>query len=203
MNEIPRLQKNTKGTFPNTTINHFIENYNIADAIYGASLLHACINRGDIIRNTGIYHLINVMGNYRIDRKKIWKTPTTLVLELFTKYHKGVILESKIKTENFISPTLGKQPIYKNNKLIDAAVTKNNETYCISIVNKSENKSVSVKLNNDLKITKTFTINGSNKTDMNDYKNINKVKIKNNILKAKDNHVTIPAHSINMILLRD
>ena len=143
------------------------------------------------------------MGNYRIDRKKIWKTPTTLVLELFTKYHKGVILESKIKTENFISPKLGKQPIYKNNKMIDAAVTKNNETYCISIVNKSENKSVSVKLNNNLKITKTFTINGSNKTDMNDYKNINKVKIKNNILKAKDNHVTIPAHSINMILLRD
>ena len=45
---------------------YFIENYNIADAIYGASLLHACINRGDIIRNTGIYHLINVMGNYRI-----------------------------------------------------------------------------------------------------------------------------------------
>ena len=87
--------------------------------------------------------------------------------------------------------------------MIDAAVTKNNETYCISIVNKSENKSVSVKLNNSLKITKTFTINGSNKTDMNDYKNINKVKIKNNILKAKDNHVIIPAHSINMILLRD
>ena len=182
---------------------YFIENYNIADAIYAASLLHACINRGDIIRNTGIYHLINVMGNYRIDRKKIWKTPTTLVLELFTKYHKGVILESKIKTENFISPKLGKQPIYKNNKMIDAAVTKNNETYCISIVNKSENKSVSVKLNNNLKITKTFTINGSIKTDMNDYKNINKVKIKNNILKAKDNHVTIPAHSINMILFRD
>ena len=182
---------------------YFIENYNIADAIYSASLLHACINRGDIIRNTGIYHLINVMGNYRIDRKKIWKTPTTLVLELFTKYHKGVILESKIKTDSFMSPTLGKQPIYKSNKMIDAAVTKNNETYCISIVNKSENKSVSVKLNNNLKITKTFTINGSNKTDMNDYKNINKVKIKNNILKAKDNHVTIPAHSINMILLRD
>ena len=31
----------------------------------------------------------------------------------------------------------------------------------------------------------------------------NKVRIKNNILKSKDNHVTIPAHSINIVLLRN
>ena len=64
---------------------YYIENYNIADALYAASLLHACLNRSHIIKNTGIYHLINVMGNYRIKGNKIWKTPTTLVLELLTK----------------------------------------------------------------------------------------------------------------------
>ena len=88
----------------------FIENYNIADALYAGSLLHACINRGNIITNTGIYHLVNVMGNYRIEGKRIWKTPTTLVLELMTKFHKGVILLTKIKTNKFKSPRSGKQP---------------------------------------------------------------------------------------------
>ena len=122
----------------------FLENYNIADALYAGSLLHACINRGNIITNTGIYHLVNVMGNYRIEGKKIWKTPTTLVLELMTKFHKGIILATKIKTNKFKSPRLGKQPQYSNNLLIDAATTFQTIEYCISIVNKSENKEIKV-----------------------------------------------------------
>jgi alpha-L-arabinofuranosidase len=181
---------------------YFIENYNIADAIYAASLLHACINRGDIIRNTGIYHLINVMGNYQIDRKKIWKSPTTLVLELFTKFHKGLILKSKIITENFYSPRLGKQPIYKNNKLIDACVTSNKKQICLSVVNKSENKNVKLKSPYLKKIEKTYLINGENKTDKNNYKNLKKVFIQNNKLKINSEFITLPPHSINIILFK-
>jgi alpha-L-arabinofuranosidase len=153
---------------------YFIENYNIADAIYAASLLHACINRGDIIRNTGIYHLINVMGNYQIDKKKVWKSPTTLVLELFTKYHKGSILKTNVKTDKFISPKLGKQPSYKNNKMIDASATFYKNQICLSIVNKSENKNIELKSPYLDKINKTFTINGENKTDLNNYKKYKK-----------------------------
>ena len=92
----------------------YIENYNIADALYAASLLHACLNRSHIIKNTGIYHLINVMGNYRIKCNKILKTPTTLVLELLTKFHKGDILKIKVKSDTIASPKLGKQLSYTN-----------------------------------------------------------------------------------------
>tara|TARA_A100001015_G_C14814694_1_gene642215 strand:+ start:350 stop:919 length:570 start_codon:yes stop_codon:yes gene_type:complete len=182
---------------------YFIENYNIADAIYGASLLHACINRGDIIRNTGIYHLINVMGNYQIDKKKIWKSPTTLVLELFTKYHKGSILKTNVITNQFISPKLGKQPGYKNNKMIDASATSYKNQICLSIVNKSENKNIEIKSPYLDKINTTFTINGENKTDLNNYKNNRKVKIKKNILKYKSDKIILPPHSINLIVFKN
>jgi len=181
---------------------YFIENYNIADSIYAASLLNACINRGDIIRNTGVYHLINVMGNYRIDKKKIWKSPTTLVLELFTKYHRGKILKSNVITENFISPKLGKQPAYKNNKLLDASVTYDDNNICLSVVNKSANKKIRFTNSFFKNIFKTFTINGNNKTDLNVKNNLKKIQIKKNILNVGKDFIDLPPHSVNVILIK-
>ena len=179
----------------------FLENYNIADALYAGSLLHACINRGNIITNTGIYHLVNVMGNYRIEGKKIWKTPTTLVLELMTKFHKGIILETKIKTNKFKSPKLGKQPHYSNNLLIDAATTFQKNKYCISIVNKSENKKIKVNFPKFKKIIESYTVNGKSKTDLNTENKRNNVIIKKNIVKVINNQITLPPHSFSLFRL--
>ena len=179
----------------------FLENYNIADALYAGSLLHACINRGNIITNTGIYHLVNVMGNYRIEGKKIWKTPTTLVLELMTKFHKGIILTTKVKTNKFKSPRLGKQPQYSNNLLIDAATTFQKNKYCISIVNKSENKTIKVNFPKFKKIIESYTINGKSKTDLNTENKRNNVIIKKNIVKVANNQITLPPHSFSLFRL--
>ena len=163
---------------------NYIENYNISDALYAGSLLNACINRGDMITNTGVYHLINVMGNYRIDGQKIWKTPTTLVLELFTKYHKGEILKTSVSSPTFSSPALGKQPVYKNNKLIDASATYDQNQVCLSIVNKSEKESLIVSIPQHKKIIANYLVNGSSPTDLNDKKNLNKIAIKKNQLEC-------------------
>ena len=140
---------------------NYIENYNIADALYAGSLLNACINRGDMITNTGIYHLINVMGNYRIDGQKIWKTPTTLILELFTKYHKGKILKTSVNSPTFESPKIGKQPIYKKNKLIDASATYHKNQICLSVVNKSEKESLIISIPTHKKIIESYLVNGT------------------------------------------
>ena len=143
------------------------------------------------------------MGNYQIDKKKVWKSPTTLVLELFSKYHKGSILKTNVKTDKFISPKLGKQPSYKNNKMIDASATFYKNQICLSIVNKSENKNIELKSPYLEKIYKTFTINGENKTDLNSYENNTKVKIKRNVLKIKSNIIILPPHSINLIIFKN
>ncbi|MGY8980684.1 MAG: alpha-L-arabinofuranosidase C-terminal domain-containing protein [Flavobacteriales bacterium] len=181
---------------------NYIENYNISDALYAGSLLNACINRGDMITNTGVYHLINVMGNYRIDGQKIWKTPTTLVLELFTKYHKGEILKTSVSSPTFSSPALGKQPVYKNNKLIDASATYDQNQVCLSIVNKSEKESLIVSIPQHKKIIANYLVNGSSPTDLNDKKNLNKITIKKNQLECGEDFVEIPPHSFSLILMK-
>ena len=181
---------------------NFIENYNIADALYAASLLNACINRGDMITNTGIYHLINVMGNYRIDGQKIWKTPTTLILELFTKYHKGKILKTSVDSPTFSSPKIGKQPIYKENKLISASATYDQKQVCLSIVNKSEKESLIISTPTHKKIIESYLVNGNSPTDMNDKKKLEKVYIKKNKLKCGKGYIKVPPHSFSLLLIK-
>ena len=181
---------------------NYIENYNIADALYAGSLLNACINRGDMITNTGIYHLINVMGNYRIDGQKIWKTPTTLILELFTKYHKGKILKTSVNSPTFESPKIGKQPIYKKNKLIDASATYHKNQICLSVVNKSEKESLIISIPTHKKVSSNYLVNGSSPTDINDKKNLEKVSIKKNKLECGKDYIKVPPHSFSLFLIK-
>ena len=208
---IKEVKKNTKkhitiafdewNTYVEAEHPNYIENYNIADALYAGSLLNACINRGDMITNTGIYHLINVMGNYRIDGQKIWKTPTTLVLELFTKYHKGEILKTSTDSPTFYSPGLGKQPEYEKNNLIDASATYNQNQACLTIVNKSELESLKISIPIHKKIIETYLVDGDSPTDMNDIKNLEKVYIKKNKLEYGTDFIILPPHSFSLILL--
>jgi alpha-N-arabinofuranosidase len=208
---IKEVKKNTKkhitlafdewNTYVEAEHPNYIENYNIADALYAGSLLNACINRGDMITNTGIYHLINVMGNYRIDGQKIWKTPTTLVLELFTKYHKGKILKTSTNSPTFASPGMGKQPEYKKNNLLDASATFNQNQVCLTIVNKSEMESLKISIPIHTKIIETYLVDGDSPTDMNDIKNLEKVYIKKNKLEYCTEFINLPPHSFNLILL--
>ena len=209
---IIEIKKNTKkpitiafdewNTYVEAEHPNYIENYNIADALYAGSLLNACINRGDMITNTGIYHLINVMGNYRIDAQKIWKTPTTLILELFTKYHKGKILKTSVNSPTFESPKIGKQPIYKKNKLIDASATYHKNQICLSVVNKSEIESLIISIPTHKKVISNYLVNGSSPTDMNDKKNLEKVSIKKNKLEYGKDYIKVPPHSFSLFLIK-
>ena len=208
---IEEVKKNTKknitiafdewNTYVEAEHPNYIENYNIADALYAGSLLNACINRGDMITNTGIYHLINVMGNYRIEGQKIWKTPATLVLELFTRYHKGEILKTFVNSPTFSSPSMGKQPEYEKNNLIDASVTYDQNQACLTIVNKSEMESLTISIPIHKKIIETYLVNGDSPTDMNDIKNLEKVNIKKNKLEYGADFIKLPPHSFSLILL--
>ena len=155
-----------------------------------------------MITNTGIYHLINVMGNYRIDGQKIWKTPTTLILELFTKYHKGKILKTSVNSPTFESPKIGKQPIYKKNKLIDASATFHKNQICLSVVNKSEKESLIISIPRHKKVISNYLVNGSSPTDINDKKNLEKVSIKKNKLECGKDYIKVPPHSFSLFLIK-
>jgi alpha-L-arabinofuranosidase len=141
------------------------------------------------------------MGNYRIDGQKIWKTPTTLVLELFTKYHKGKILKTSTNSPTFSSPGMGKQPEYEKNNLLDASATFNQNQVCLTIVNKSEMESMKISIPIHTKIIETYLVDGDSPTDMNDIKNLEKVYIKKNKLEYCTEFINLPPHSFSLILL--
>jgi alpha-N-arabinofuranosidase len=143
----------------------FIEDYNLADALYTAALMNACIQRCDRIRLSAIFNLINVMGSYLVYPKYEWtpvnlgrgggwvatsiieqdvdpvtiKMPSTLVLELMTRYRGDVAVKCEVTSPGFSSPAAGNLPAYDGIPIVHAATTYDttSEKLYISIVNRS------------------------------------------------------------------
>ncbi|NWF67535.1 MAG: hypothetical protein HXY40_00475 [Chloroflexi bacterium] len=101
----------------------FFEDYSMADALYTGALMNACLQRCDRIVMSAIFNLINVMGNYRVTPDAIWKTPSSLVLELFTQYRGGQAVRCAVDTPTMPTPAAGNLPAFESVPKIDAAAT--------------------------------------------------------------------------------
>ena len=152
----------------------FIEGYDMADAVYTASVMHLMLSRADRIHYSAIYHLVNVMGNYitsplyewdalNLGRGGGWvpastgasphkpatiKMPATLVLELMTRFRGPDSLPASVDCGTFSSPALGNQPAFDNVPLVNAAATHDSDmrTLYVSLANCSPNESVQINL---------------------------------------------------------
>jgi len=85
---------------------------------------------------------------------------------------------------------------------IDTAITKNGDNICMTVVNKSEKEIVKVLVSNLDRITENYCIRGSNKVDLNDSKNLNKVKIEKNIIKIDKYVINLPPHSVSVFIFK-
>lgn len=101
----------------------FFEDYSIADALYVGALMNACIQRCDRIVMSGIFNLINCMGSYRVSPQTIWKTPSSLVLELFTHYRGKYGVRCAVDSPTIATPAAGNLPAFEALPLLDAAAT--------------------------------------------------------------------------------
>ena len=116
----------------------YIEEYNLADALYTGALMNACLQRADRIKYSAIYHLTNVMGSYVIAPLYEWKAvnlgrgggwvpvstgeepaapavikmPATLVLELMTRFRGSQALRCAVECGTFDSPAAGNMPAF-------------------------------------------------------------------------------------------
>ena len=127
----------------------YIEEYNLADALYTGALMNTCIQRADRIKYSAIYHLVNVMGCYvtaplyewkavNLGRGGGWvpvstganpaapaviKMPATLVLELMTSYRGSHAIACQVDCGTFSSPAAGNMPAFDDVPLLNAAAT--------------------------------------------------------------------------------
>ena len=126
----------------------FFESYDIADALYAGALMNACLQRADWIKMSAIFNLINVMGNYRVTPTTVWKTPTTLVLELFTRLRGAVAIGCAVRCPTTATPEAGNLPAFDSVPLIDAAATFDGTEgmLYLSVVNRDPHRAAKIEL---------------------------------------------------------
>ena len=117
----------------------WIEDYNICDALYAASVLHACLRRCDRVKLSAIYNLVNAMGSYGVSPTTVWKTPTTLVLELLSQHRGRLSLRCSVDSPTFAVQEMHALPAFDDVPFFDAAATCNPESgrVFLSITNRS------------------------------------------------------------------
>lgn len=116
----------------------FFENYSMADAIYAGALMNACLQRAAWIKMSASFNLLNVMGNLRVSPTGVWKTPTGLVLELYTRHRGDRAVGCRATSETVATPELGNLPAFDAVSLVDAAATRSADgaTLFLSVVNR-------------------------------------------------------------------
>ncbi len=153
---------------------NFIEEYNLADALYTGSIMNLCLQRANRIHYSAIYHLTNVMGCYLIapfynwqelylGRRGGWvpmdtgddpaepaviKMPATLVLELMTQHRGALALETTVDCGIFASPAAGTMPAFDDVPLMNAATTLDADAKAVflSLVNCGIDEPMSVSI---------------------------------------------------------
>jgi alpha-L-arabinofuranosidase len=160
----------------------FVEDYNLADGLYTAGVMNACLRRADRVHMSAPFNFTNVMGNYRITQRAVWATPSTLVLDLFTRLRGDVAVACAVtETPTFSTPEIGQQFAYEGIPTVDAAATldRNAGILYLSLVNHDLTETAEVHLGGIIRAGEAtiYTVTGDSGVAMNDEDNLNAVVI--------------------------
>ncbi len=184
----------------------FFEDYGIADALYAGALMNACLQRADWIRMSAIFSLINVMGNYRVTPTTLWKTPTTLVLELYTKLRGALAVGCAVRGPTIATPAAGNLPAFDAVPLIDAAATYDpvQGMLYLSLVNRDPDRAAEIALAG---VTRRGTgrihrVTGNGPQALNTEEESEAVRIEEEDWPADASLLKLPAHTVAILALR-
>ncbi|MEM9951408.1 MAG: alpha-L-arabinofuranosidase C-terminal domain-containing protein [Chloroflexota bacterium] len=206
----------------------YIEDYNLADALYAGGVMNACINRCDVIKMSAVFNLINVMGSYRVYPQYGWqavnlgrggawvattidkmqaeprtvKMPATLVMELMTHYRGEVALGTDINCEAMSTPSAGNLPALDKVPIIDVATTfdSDKKQYYLSVINRHTNDDVHLIVSglDDVEQIRQLTITGESPLSTNTYDDPDSIVIEEHSITL--DAITIPRHSFCMLV---
>ncbi|MEQ8675413.1 MAG: alpha-L-arabinofuranosidase C-terminal domain-containing protein [Aggregatilineales bacterium] len=209
----------------------YIDDYNLADALYTAGLMNACIQRCDRIKMSAIYNLINVMGSYLVYPLYEWeavnlgrgggwvpvslgdspvapsvvKMPSTLVMELMTKYRGKHAVHCAVDSPTFSSPAIGNQPAFDAVPMIDASATldRDTNTLYLALVNRDVKASIEVTLTGiDSPTSATiYTVTGKTPLSKNDASTPYEVVIQQEAIELAAGKITISPHTFMMLVI--
>jgi alpha-N-arabinofuranosidase len=184
----------------------YFEDYDMADALYVGGLMHACLRRCDRIIMSAIYNLINCMGSYRVTPTQVWKTPSTLVLELLTHQRGAVGVQCDVETPSMPTTGAGNLPAFDAVARLDAAATYDAETdsLYLSVVNRDPEQAATVILTGVERAGRAvvYRVAGAGPLARNDAYQPDAVMIETTEWAAGADNLTIPAHSFTMVVIR-
>lgn len=180
----------------------FFEDYGIADGLYAGALMNACLRRADWIKMSASFNLINVMGNIRVAPTQVWKTPTFLVLELFTKYRGDHAVSCVVDAPTVATPEAGNLPRYDALPLVDAAATLSADgaTLFLSVVNRDPDREAEIALTGLARSGPGIIrfVAGSDPQALNTEEDPEAVTIET-LDWPQDQGLSIPAHAVAMV----
>ena len=208
----------------------YIEDYNLADALYAGSLMNVCIQRANRIQYSAIYHLTNVMGCYVIAPLYEWlavvlgrgggwvpvstgdnpaapsviKMPATLVLELMTRHHGPVAVGCEVECGMFSSPAAGNMPPFDDVPLVNAAATYDDDQNMLylSVVNCALDEPAQVNLPGLPQSVEAemYLVSGESPLSTNSFESADTVAVEYS--RAQADQIVLPPHSFALIVLR-
>lgn len=184
----------------------FFEDYNMADALYTGAVMNTCLERCDRIVMSAVFNLINVMGNYRVTPRTIWKTPSSLVQELFTRFRGTQSIACSIDCPQVSTPGAGNLPAFEDLPLISAAATLDAASRMIylSVVNRDPQRTAEIHLDGVQRNaeTKIYRVAGDGPFALNTEDQPKAVRIEAATWPAEEEALRLPPHSMNMLLLQ-
>ena len=208
----------------------FIEDYNLADALYCGSIMNLCLQRADRIQYSAIYHLSNVMGCYLIAPLYRWeavalgrgggwvpidsgdqpaqpaviKMPATLVLELMTRHRGTQALQTTVDCGKFHSPPAGNMRGFDDVPLLNAATTYDADRRLafVSLVNCSLDEPMALSIAGlDLEDeVDVYSVSGDSPLATNTFAAPDTVVVERRTMRADE--LLLPPHSFAMLVLR-
>ena len=181
--------------------NDIASTYTMADALFSACFLNACLRHADIVEMACFSPIVNTRGAIRVDKDGLTRRTTFYTLLMYTNY----------LLPNIVPVQLDCQPLQHNGKqtdVLDVILTTDAEgsRYVCAVVNKDPNNDQPLTLDfaslkkRAPKQLNAWVLCGQSPDDYND-RGDEHVRPEQRKLKVRDGQVSIPAHSITFVTI--
>lgn len=178
--------------------NDIASSYTMADALFSACFLNACLRHADIVDIACFSPIVNTRGAIFVHPDGILKRTTYHVFDMYVNLLEDYVLPINLQTEQLSGnndATTG---------VLDAILTVNKEgtRHSLIVVNKDPAKSRKLTLGTNQKLPKRIggkVLSGSSPDDYNDIGAEERVVPQNKTFVVKNNTIELPPHSLSVL----
>ena len=194
-----KFRRNDKVNYEARRENDIASTYTMADALFTATFLNACLRHCDIVKMANFSPIVNTRGAIFVHKDGILKRTTYYVFKMYTNLLEANVMPVDVKC-GVISNGKDSAP------LVDAVLTVSDDgkRRVLAVVNKSPDSAVSfdvASLTTAATVLNSTVLDGDSPDAFNDIGAENRVVPRKTELKVVGGKVSLAPHSLNVIEL--